>query len=263
MMRRATGRFTWAGGTALAGLVGTILLAGPAWATQVNVPKANPVVTVNVPDGWTVEYTELGLELRSPEKDSVVVATVLKRAKGTVDVWKQKVLTRLEADGVTIGKGAKAPAAPAPAATAAAPSKDGTAATPGTNAKPAADAKSAADAKTGAEPDLPGNATTPSFSMAGGPSLATPSLGNSADNSTDKMTITTPAATAQKGQPTINGLSFQSYRLEGGMFKDKPTDIQLALFSLPKNDLFVIEQQSAPEDNRAAAIMASVKKVAH
>lgn len=222
--------------------VGALLVAatcGGALAKEVQFPEAKPKVAMTVPDDWTVTYTPVGVEIEAPGGDSLVVANLLKHDMGTVDAWKAKVLAVMERHGVTVDTGGGAAKA----------------ATAGSGKAPAA----------GQGPDLamPGNAERPSFAFVGGPSLETPNLPTGmqplASTGAAAPSFAQPSAgAARHGAATVNGMQFKSYRLEGGFFAGKPTDMQLVLFALPKDEFFAVEQQSASDDNRASAILNSV-----
>ncbi|TDR94852.1 hypothetical protein [Enterovirga rhinocerotis] len=45
------------------------VLAGPAWARQVNLPSGNPIAGVDIPGDWKTSATRRGVEVRSPDEE--------------------------------------------------------------------------------------------------------------------------------------------------------------------------------------------------
>lgn len=216
---------------------------GPAEAKVVRFPEANPVVTLDVPDGWTVSTSPIGLQLRSPEKDSLVVANYFKGNKAAAEAWPRQAGRTMEAAGITIDKTAT----------------DKTATNQGSTNKTAA-----APAPPTSAVGLPGtprfSAPGDHFTFSGAPSISAaggivPSVGSNA--STASMTF----GKAALGSTAGNKIPHKIVTFRGGRLDGKATDVQLYVFSLASNELFLIEQQSGATDRRAVDIVYSVKAV--
>lgn len=95
----------WSNGRlAVGAAVAVLAMAGAARAEQIRYPKDKPIVTMNVPDGWAVDYTPTGVEMRSPEKNAVVIAGVVKGDKFSINVWSKSATERMIALGVAFEK---------------------------------------------------------------------------------------------------------------------------------------------------------------
>lgn len=218
-------------GIRLAGsLVALTLLGGAAEAAPMTFPKDHPVIAMDVPDGWAVATTPLGLELRAPENNSIIAAKVLGREKSFLDTWANQAAARLKTFGVAFDANATAPAKPAAA-------------------PPHVDSVSAFTTR----PDA--------FTFSGQPSLATPGTAGSND----------PVKAGQTSVESLTGfgakvtpmpkIPFRAVQYFGTTMAGKPVDVQLVIYNLPDNRLFVMMQESGPDDGRAVAIAQSVQGV--
>lgn len=216
--------------SAVAGFMALIPSGTPAQAKTVKFPEAKPQVAMDVPDDWSVSFTDFGLELRSPQKDSYIVASILKRDKPAVDAWAKKASDKMILAGVSFSAGA-APAKPAASAP----------------PIPSAPAAQKADA---------------TFTFSGAPSLAPPAKAPPVE--------TALSATAPKGEtleemiaPTVPAaapkMPFRVAVYSGASLAGQPVDVQLVNFSLSKTELFLLEQESGPADDRAVTIVKSVR----
>ncbi len=200
----------------------------PAQAKIVKFPEHHPEVALDVPDNWSVSYTAVGLELRSPEKNSVIVANLFKHNKAAAEAWpKQAKQALTDAGVVTVEKAQKpAPAiAPSPSSlpTLAAPSGD-------------------------------------RFTFSGMPAAKMPGGLAPIDGTTAPLATVAPGA-APTGASSRNKIPHKIVNYQDANFDGKPTDVQLYIFSLTRDDLFLIEQQSGKSDNRAVDIVYSVQPV--
>lgn len=205
-------------------------LASAADATEVKFPKAKPQIAMVVPDGWSVTEAAGGLELRSPEKDSYIVAGLMKQDKATVDGWTKAAGEKLKGFGVRFDDKAKPP-----------PAKPSDLAPVGNFAP-----------------------TTPAaggLTFSGTPSLATP--GTQGSNEHAEPGAASLEALTGLGAPTTpkNKPPFRVAQYFGTTLANKPIDVQLVIFRLPKKRIFVMDQASGPTDGRAVAIVQSVRTV--
>ena len=215
------------------------LATARAEATEVTFPKEKPRVAFDVPDGWAVTYTADGLELRSPEKNSFVLANMTKRARPEMEAWTKQAIKTMMSEGVAFDKNVKAPPV---AAAPAAPTK---AQTPAASTAPAAIA---------AAPFNP-------FTLSGEPS--------------PEMKTAPPSEVQPQEGPvammpdSINGIAkadrpkmpFKVVQYYGASFAGKPVDVQLVLFRVSSEEMFLMEQASGSDDNRAVGIITSVKAI--
>jgi hypothetical protein len=231
---RGMGRSFWPSAQCARFLVGSLFgvsaalgVVATADAGEVKFPKAQPKVILDVPDGWSRSETDQGLELQSPEKDSIVVLQIVPHTKAAMQTWTKIAGSKLEAFGVAFKsdkEAAKNPPAPAvSAATAPAPTLNTT-----------------------------GLATTPGApSFTGAPTISTPA--NSA-----------PGVLAGIGDTSINPavkqrrLAFQSMGYAGTTRQGHPVDTDLAIFVLPSHEALLVMQESNPDDNRSVDIVKSV-----
>lgn len=229
----------------------TALLPGlPAAAATVGFPKDKPKVTMQVPDDWTVQYTAIGLEIRSPQKDSILVGNLVKRARTTVDAWNKIATETMSADGISFDKTYKPKqqaAAPAPEPQ---PAHDKQPAP-----EPAATPPDRVAALEGAQPKtstLPSiDDSIPMFARQAAPAPPPP-----------PPAALAAAKAAGSAAPTrINGMTYHVAQYFGAKLKDKPVDVQLVVFNVAPTEVFLLEQASSGTDDRAVAITMSVKRV--
>lgn len=210
-----------------------LLLAAPAYAGEVAYPKAAPKIQLRVPDDWHVAETVVGLEIEAPRKDSLVVAAVLPRDKAKVDAWVQTALGRMRAEGVTfLNEGQMDPQLPEPAA---APKPD-------------------------APSDKSANAGPPeTFTFSGSPAVgeaAPPSEQDYLPKVATKYGLP-PSAMATGVGAAISPFSHFYYKRTS--MHGKQVDVELALYALGKDQVFVIEQMSGPVDPRGVMIVRSLR----
>ena len=211
-------------------LMGLALTVAPVAATEIKFPKDKPRVAFDVPDGWAVTYTADGLELRSPEKNCFVVASFMKRTRPIVDAWTKQANQTMMTEGVTFDKTAKAPApkvATAPAGVA----------TPATIA---------------AAPLNP-------FTLSGEPAPEMKTAPPSEIQPQTGPVVTMPESFGGVAQADRPKIPFKVVQYYGASFAGKPVDVQLVIFKVNPEDLFLMEQASNSDDNRAVGIITSVK----
>lgn len=217
----------------------TLGFAAAAGASELKIPRDRPQVAFDVPDGWTIERSAFAVEMRSPEKNSVVLASVL-ADRSTVDAWTKEAGEKLKAFGIQFDTNAKAPEKPAQAA----------------NQDKDDDKKADADAKSAftTSPDA--------FTFSGAPSLKPPGTDGSnkpvkpADNSIEGLTGF-GSENASKPKPK---LPFKAVQIFGTTLNGKPVDVQVVIYALPANHLFVMMQESGSDDGRAVAMAQSVRR---
>ena len=213
-----------------AALAGTAATLGSAQARTVQFPEHRPEVSLDVPDDWSVTYTSAGLELRSPEKNSVVVANLFKGKKETDSWLLQAKQTLAEAGVATVETAARTPPAVAPVAA----------------------------QLPGAVPTLAAPSGTP-FTFSGAPAVNMAG-GLPPVSGTEASKFAAPFGTAPAAATSRNKIPHRIVNYKDATFGGKPTDVQLYIFSLTHDDLFLIEQQSGQSDNRAVDIVYSVKR---
>lgn len=223
-------------GCVLAGTAAIFVsLGGAALADEVKFPEINPVVAMDVPHGWDVFVAPDGMDLKSPEKNAIIVADVVYREKGLVDAWAKMATGKLEAFGVVFDKNAKAP-----------PKVAGAKPTPA----PVANASAFTT-----DPDA--------FSFAGKPSLAMP--GTTGSNDPVAPAETSIEALTHLGAPTLteskSKLPFKAVQYYGTTLNGKPVDVQFVIYSLPDKRYFVMMQESGSDDGRTVAIAKSLRPV--
>lgn len=215
-----------------AAVLAVAVLGASARAAEVKFPKTDPRISLEIPEGWTASYTPVGLELQSPEKNSLVVANVVKRDERSVEAWAKEAKERMVAGGIAFDKKAKPPRI----------------LTPGR--------KGDVDLSRSLQPS--GEA----FSFSGAPSLkpkfsSEPSPNGNADANTSGAAPAGP----DSGTAASPMRPFKVVQTFGATMDKKPVDLELAMYPLAKDTFFVIEQQSGPTDSRAAAIVKSFKRV--
>jgi hypothetical protein len=214
-------------GLIFAAVAGSLSASVVAEADEVSFPKDKPLVVMDVPPGWTVEMDAPTLVLKSPEKNSMVLAQVIGRDKAGVEAWTKAAAEKLKAFGVAFSATDRSiPTSPPPQAP---PSSSATDAS-----KPGVAASSAFTFSGPPSLALPGADTPPGFAMTGAAPLPAPGDGA-------RLKV---RAAVEYGGTTVNG---------------KPVDTELVLFDLPDHRLFVFMQESNPEDNRSVAIGKSVR----
>ena len=234
---RHKGGHSGRGAPRLAPIATTLLLvlvpAAPAFAGQVAYPKAAPKIELRVPDDWAVAETGIGLEIEAPRKDSLVVAAVLPRDKAKVDAWVQTALARMRAEGVAfLNEGEMDPQLPEP------------------EAAQKLDAPSDKSADAGS-PEI--------FTFSGSPAVgqaAPPSEQDYLPKVATKYGLP-PSAMATGEGAAINPFSHFYYKRTS--MHGKQVDVELALFTLGKDKVFVIEQMSGPVDPRGVMIVRSLR----
>jgi hypothetical protein len=187
-------------------------------------PKDKPAFVLDIPSGWAIDRSALGLEARSPEKDSLVLAAALKRDKTGVEAWTKKAVTAMEAFGVSFDASAKPP----PPASSTPQSDSG---------KPATDFTQTPDA----------------FTFAGAPALSATQEGLSSD------TTNALAAFGAPKPPSASRHKFRVVRYAGTTLKGQRVDVELAVSDLPAGRVFAAMQVSGSSDMRASAIVNSVQ----
>lgn len=214
-------------------LVGGLIASGgfgAAKAAPLQLPTGKPVVQLDVPEGWTRESIDGGVELTSPEGKSVLVVGVIDRDKAKLEAWEKKALARVKAFGVAFDDKAKAPPPPAP--------------------KPIANGMDFAS-QDGA------------FTFSGPPSLAMP--GAPAAGATTAPTATVAGTTFESlTDPNFevsNKPKFKVIQYVGTTLKGKPVDVQFGVYSLADKRFFAVIQESGPDDTRAVAIAKSLRPV--
>ena len=222
------------GANGLAAVLAAAAIVGPAQAKVVMFPETNPAVTLDVPDNWTVSTSPVGLQLRSPEKNSILVANFFKGDKAAAETWPKQAGKTLEEAGVTTDNTATSEAHMAP------------------------------PAESSAEPPRSLPPATPPvgehFTFSGTPSVVDP-LGIVRAGRTKTFDADGTPGMVPAGSIVRNKIPHRIVNYKGGRLDGKPTDVQLYVFSLAKNELFLIEQQSGGTDNRAVEIVYSVKAV--
>lgn len=210
------------GAAALAALV---CLGTSAEAAVINFPTSSPSVSLDVPDGWTVTYTPAGLEVRSPEKNSLIVANVVKRDERSVEAWAKEANKAMVAEGVTFDKNVKPARILIP--------------------QPKADRSFESVTSSSGE----------AFSFSGAPSIQPSYLTKGGSG--------TPGADASvTGDGARSPLKpFKVVQTFGATAGRKPIDIELAMYALAHDQIFVIEQQSGQTDGRAVAIVRTLKLI--
>ena len=222
----------------------------PAAAGELNVPKAHPEIAMDIPDGWNLETSATGFEMRSPEKNSIVIGRTLGRDKVAVDTWRKEAAEKLEAFGVKFDPTAKAPP-PKPAATLT-PLEN-----PQGQSQDKPEEKSADKSVFTTDPNV--------FTFTGAPSLKTPGTAGSNDpvkpGALSVESLTGFGATVENDpvNPNLPKLPFRAVLYYGATMNGKPVDVQLLIYSLPANRLFVMMQESGSDDGRAVAMARSVR----
>ena len=212
------------GALLLLSLLASSSFVATACATEVTIPKDHPKIKMQVPDDWTVTYSDLGVEIVAPEKNLVIVANLVPRKKAEANAWAITAEKRLEAFGVTFDKAPKDNApkdnapkdtAPQPALATASPPKPETeakAAAPvklpdtAPSAKPAPSAPpqvatAAKPAKTEAPASM-ASAPPPAPSMAGPPTSA-PAASVPPTSAPPTSAPSLPMATAPASAPSV------------------------------------------------------------
>jgi hypothetical protein len=94
-----------------AALLALILLQTEALrAKEIGLPPPGPVLSLDIPDDWTLESSDIGLEAASPEKNSYLFMKILKRPGDDPNQWVRAVKERLLAHGITFGTPGAGPA---------------------------------------------------------------------------------------------------------------------------------------------------------
>lgn len=216
-------------------IVGLVSAAG---AAELNVPQTHPEVVMDIPDGWTMEQSSTGFEMRSPEKDSIIIGRTLGRDKKAVDTWRQEAGEKFKAFGVSFDPNAKAPPPPSPA-------------NPAETLKPD-DKKTDKTSAFTTSPDT--------FTFSGAPSLKPPGTEGSNDpvkpGDLSVESLTGFGTTVGADMPK---LPFRAVQYYGTTMNSKPVDVQLLIYNLPANRLFVMMQESGADDGRAVAMARSVR----
>lgn len=211
-----------------------VALGSAAAAAELKIPQARPEVAMDIPDGWTMERSASGFEMRSPEKNSIIIGRTLGRDKKAVDTWRQEASEKLKAFGVSFDPGAKAPP-PKPA-----------------EAVKLEDKKTDKTSAFTTSPDA--------FTFSGAPSLKTPGTEGSNDpvkpGDLSVESLTGFGTTVGADMPK---LPFRAIQYYGTTMNGKPIDVQLLVYNLPDNRLFVMMQESGPDDGRAVAMARSVR----
>ena len=202
-----------------------------AYALDIMFPKDKPKVAFQVPDGWSVTYTAIGVEMASPEKNSFVVANVVKRDRPVVDGWTKRANEALIANGIKFDKNAKVPPPPV---------------------KAAAPAQSTIPAATS---DVPLNP----FTLSGEPSAEMKSAPPSEIQPQDGPVAMMPDKLGGIAQPDKPKIPFRVVQFYGASVGDKPVDVQLIVFKISRDELFLLEQESGSDDSRTISIITSVK----
>ena len=215
----------------MAGIVLTIVSTLPAAASEVAYPKTDAKVQLRAPDDWKISETALGLEVEAPGKDSLVVAAVLPRDQVRVNAWVKDAIERMTKEGVTFrGKDTDTPQQQVGE-----PSLD-----------PPVDHPSTA-------------ASTETFTFSGQPAIGQPGLPSEEDLLPDVVgPLGVPMATMGlgKGGPMH---PFRHFYYKGTTMHGKPIDVELAIYALGKDQLFLIEQMSGPVDPRGVMIVRSLR----
>ncbi len=215
--------------TAAAGIAASILLValpGATSARTIKLPEAKPLVMFDVPDDWTMTPVDSGLELRAPDRTSVIVTAVVKRSKADLAGWQKAATQRMVAFGVTFDPNAKVPHKAA--------GNNGL----GTLIKPQAAAPAPSSIPSMALINQP-----PPITMA--PPPGPPAKSDTATKPTDK--------------PAAAPLPFNSAVLYGATLAGKPVDVQFLNFALNKETAFVMQQESGSTDDRAALVIKSIR----
>lgn len=198
-----------------------------AMAAPLPLPAGKPVVQLDVPDGWTRETIDIGVQLTSPEGKSVLVVGVVDRDKAKLESWEKKALARVKAFGVAFDDKAKAPPPPAP--------------------KPIANGMDFAS-QDGA------------FTFSGPPSLGMPGA-PTAGAPTASVAGTTFESLTDPNFEVSNKPKFKVIQYVGTKLDGKPVDVQFGVYSLADKRFFAVIQESGPDDTRAVAIAKSLRAV--
>lgn len=221
---RGVGRgLCWAAAAGL--IIGGSL--GFAEAAPLQLPSGKPVVQLDVPEGWTRESVDVGVQLTSPEGKSVLVVGVVDRDKAKLEAWEKKALARVKAFGVSFDEKAKAPPPPAP--------------------------KSIANGMDFASQDG-------AFTFSGPPSLAMPGA-PAAGAPTATVAGTTFESLTDPNFEVSNKPKFKVIQYVGTTLDGKPVDVQFGVYSLADKRFFAVIQESGPDDTRAVAIAKSLRPV--
>ena len=229
-------------------LVASVSLAGVSavCAKEMKLPADHPEVSFEVPDDWTIETTDGGFKMTSPQKNAIVCAKVIEKAKAAAEAYAKQTTEDLKAFGVTFAADAKVPQK-----------------TTGAAAKPASPAKPAATAETpkpAPDPGLSAFQKKPeTFTFAGAPSLALPGTATSNDpqqqpaNSVEGLTGFGATVTTDQKLP------FRAAQYFGTTLNGQPVDVQFVLYGLPDKHYFALMQESGADDGRTVAMAQSVK----
>lgn len=218
-------------GRGLAGLGVAVLglgWAGGAVAAPLQLPSSKPVVQLDVPDGWTREPIDIGVQLTSPEGKSVMVVGIVDRDRAKLEAWEKKALARVKAFGVAFDDKAKAPPPVAP--------------------KPIANGMDFASGE-GA------------FTFSGPPSLAMPGAPPAAVAAKSTVAGTTFESLTDPNFEVSNKPKFKVIQYVGTTLDSKPVDVQFGVYSLADKRFFAVIQESAADDTRAVAIAKSLRAV--
>ncbi len=252
-------------GAIAAALAVSILSISLAQARNVTFPKDEPKVVMDVPDDLTVAYTAFGLEITSPDKKLYIVADILPRNKGEADGWAKKAIAKMQSFGVkfedagtrtSLAKAQPAADPHAPVTSTASPLPK----TPSTSSAPAQESAPAfSDPVAAAAPAASSQDPAPVFS--GAPSLNTPGKPNvrlavrtdvPAGASLEEMTIPGMKSGAAK-------LPFKVGHFANTTLDGQHVDVEIVDFGLSAKQLLLVLQASLRNDDRAAAIMKSMR----
>ena len=234
-------------------------------ARVVGVPATQPKVLLDAPDDWTVVPIGSSVELRSPDKTSIVIVGVVKRAKADVIAWHEMANAKMLAFGIKFD--AKA-AAPPPQKTAEAPSsppaKPVVAGQSPAQKAPGAPETPETSVKSGTAPTGPDAAAAQSPTVfSGAPTIAPPAAPPAVETAKDEQPEPDfsleqfSATTAPTSEPRMR---YKSAFLYGATLDGKPVDAQFFSFGLSEGAAFLLQQESTPADNRAVDIAKSVRR---
>lgn len=275
-------------GFGMAAVAATITIVGQAAAAEIKFPKDKPKIELKVPEGWSVRTTSSGLELRSPDKNAYVVADIVKRDKTAVDAWTKLAVEKMEAEGVVFDKAWKPkPQKNAPlvdsAVVSTVPVDSGIPmfARRAVKAEAEKEAAEKAPRMLGAPPipeeeGLDGGAelhvnaadgakvadTTPAQSSPSPSMASAPSFTRQSPSAVMQTGRTQPPDAAEGEAPSkIGGMNYRVAQYFGAKRDGKPVDVQLLVMNMGKDQLFMIEHESASADNRTVSIVESTKQV--
>jgi hypothetical protein len=100
--------------------------------------------------------------------------------------------------------------------------------------------------------------------FSGAPTLGVPDAASSASTALEDKAAAGPSLeqlAAPRPAPSTGKLPFKALVLYGAILHGNPVDAEFLTYSLADDTVFLLQQESGPTDNRAVAIMNSVRAV--